>query len=326
MHKIGNPELYLPYISTKPIDIEKLSGVNTIQGRRILKDKLGRKLMFFFTILTIIVLFAIGIGLIIKSLPILSASSISDLFFSSIWAPNAGRFGFLPFIISTLWVTAIAMAIAIPLCLLCAIYLSEYADKKIIRWVNPLMDILAGIPSVIFGIWGVILIVPFVKNYVGPMMNIETTGYTILTGGIVLSVMIFPVMIHILLEVFNTISPNLRNASLSLGATKWQTVKLVVLKKAMPGIISAIVLSLSRAFGETLAVLMVVGNVIAIPTSSLDSGYPLTALIANNYGEMMSIPMYDSALMLSALVLFVIVFIFNIIARVILRRVERKID
>jgi phosphate transport system permease protein len=297
-----------------------------IQKRRILKDRLGRKMMFFFTILTIIILFSIGIGLIIKSLPILIESSISDLFFSSVWAPNSGKFGFLVFIVSTLWVTAIAMAIAIPLCLLSAIYLSEYADKKIIKIVNPLMDILAGIPSVIFGIWGIILIVPFVRNYVAPFMNTESTGYTILTGGIVLSVMIFPVMIHILLEVFNTISPNLRNASLSLGATKWQTVKLVVLKKAMPGIISAIVLSLSRAFGETLAVLMVVGNVTYMPASSLDPGYPLTALIANNYGEMLSIPMYDSALMLSALVLFVIVFIFNIIARVILRRVERKID
>jgi phosphate transport system permease protein len=296
------------------------------QSKRILKDKMGRNMMYSFTILTIIILFAIGLGLIFKSLPILEASSIRDLFFSSLWAPNSGKFGFLPFIISTLWVTAIAMAIAIPLCLLCAIYLSEYADKSIIKWINPLMDILAGIPSVIFGIWGVILIVPFVKDYVAPVFGVETTGYTILTGGIVLSVMIFPVMIHILLEVFNTISPNLRNASLSLGATKWQTVKYVVLKKGMPGIISAIVLSLSRAFGETLAVLMVVGNVIAIPTSSLDSGYPLTALIANNYGEMLSIPMYDSALMLSALLLFVIVFIFNIIARIILRRIERKID
>jgi phosphate transport system permease protein len=297
-----------------------------IQRRRILKDKIGRNMMYSFTILTIIILFAIGIGLIIKSYPILEASSISDLFLSSLWAPNKEKFGFLPFIISTLWVTAIAMAIAIPLCILSAIYLSEYADKSIIKWVNPLMDILAGIPSVIFGIWGVILIVPFVKDYIAPVFGVETTGYTILTGGIVLSVMIFPVMIHILLEVFNTISPNLRNASLSLGATKWQTVKYVVLKKGMPGIISAIVLSLSRAFGETLAVLMVVGNVIAIPTSSLDSGYPLTALIANNYGEMLSIPMYDSALMLSALLLFIIVLIFNIIARIILRRIEKQID
>jgi phosphate transport system permease protein len=297
-----------------------------IQRRRILKDKIGRNMMYSFTILTIIILFAIGIGLIIKSYPILEASSISDLFLSSLWAPNKEKFGFLPFIISTLWVTAIAMAIAIPLCILSAIYLSEYADKSIIKWINPLMDILAGIPSVIFGIWGVILIVPFVKDYIAPVFGVETTGYTILTGGIVLSVMIFPVMIHILLEVFNTISPNLRNASLSLGATKWQTVKYVVLKKGMPGIISAIVLSLSRAFGETLAVLMVVGNVIAIPTSSLDSGYPLTALIANNYGEMLSIPMYDSALMLSALLLFIIVLIFNIIARIILRRIEKQID
>jgi phosphate transport system permease protein len=107
-----------------------------------------------------------------------------------------------------------------------------------------------------------------------------------------------------------------------LGATKWDTIKHVILKKARPGIVAAIVLSTSRAFGETIAVLMVCGNVAKVPTSVFDAGYPIPALIANNFGEMMSIPLYESALMFSALLLFVIIFVFNLISRLILRRLE----
>lgn len=117
----------------------------------------------------------------------------------------------------------------------------------------------------------------------------------------------------------------MREASLSLGATKWQTIKFVVLKKAKPGIIAAIVLGVSRALGETMAVLMVVGNMVQIPKSVFDAAYPLPALIANNYGEMLSIPMYDSALMFSALVLFIIVVVFNVFSRIILSKIEKKL-
>lgn len=293
---------------------------------RLLKDEWGLRSMQALTFCTILLLFLIAFGLFYKSWPILKSNSLSELLFSSDWYPLKGKFGLWPFILSTLWVTGISIFIAVPLCLLSAIYLSEYADKRILKYINPLIDILAGIPSVIFGIWGIIVIVPLVRDYIAPMMGVRSTGYSILTGGIVLSIMIFPIIIHVLMEVFHTISPNLRNASLSLGATKWQTVKYVVLRKAGPGIISAIVLGFSRAFGETLAVLMVVGNVSHIPTSSLDPGYPLTALLANNYGEMMAIPLYDSALLFSSLVLFIIVLIFNIISRIVLLQLESKLD
>ena len=113
--------------------------------------------------------------------------------------------------------------------------------------------------------------------------------------------MIFPIIIHISVEVFNSVPYELREASLALGATKWQTVKHIVMRKAMPGLIAAIVLGLSRAFGETMAVLMVAGNVAKVPSSVLDPAYPLPALIANNYGEMLSVPLYDSALLLASL-------------------------
>ena len=281
--------------------------------------------MLILTYMSILTLFFIFFGLLFKSLPILNTHTFKELFLSSEWFPLKDKFGLLPFIVSTLWVTGISMFIAIPFCILTAIYLSEYANKKLLTWINPLIDILAGIPSVIFGIWGIILVVPFVRDYLAPIFNVTSTGYSILTGGIVLSVMVVPVMIHVLMEVFHTVSKGYKEASLSLGATKWQTVKHVLLKKASPGILSAIVLSLSRAFGETLAVLMVVGNTTKLPNSSFDRGYPLPALIANNYGEMMSIDMYDSALLLASFVLFLIVLFFNVLSRVILSKLERNL-
>ena len=127
-----------------------------------------------------------------------------------------------------------------------------------------------------------------------------------------------------MIEVFDNVPQELRDASLSVGATQWQTIKKVLLRKSVAGIIAATVLAISRAFGETIAVLMVCGNLAQIPHSLFDSGYPLPALIANNYGEMMSIPMYDSALMFAALLLFVIIFLFNAISRIILFRIEKS--
>jgi phosphate transport system permease protein len=137
--------------------------------------------------------------------------------------------------------------------------------------------------------------------------------------------MIIPFILNIMLEVFRSIPDELQEAPLSLGASKWQTIKFVLIKKAFPGIISAMGLGLSRAFGETIAVLMVVGNVVKIPSGVFQPGYPLPALIANNYGEMLSIPMYDSALMFAALVLFFIVLVFNLASRILIVRFEKRI-
>lgn len=292
---------------------------------RLFLDRFTRRAMQFFVWLSVFILAMLGAGLLYKAWPVLVTTPVGVLF-SSEWYPYEGKFGLLPFILSTLWVTGIAVLIAFPLCLLSAIYLSEYANKSVIRWVSPLIDILSGLPSVIFGIWGVIVIVPVIRDYVAPFFGISSTGYSILAGGIVLSIMVFPIAIYILLEVFKTIPDDLRNAALSLGANKWIMIRKVLLRRAMPGIISAMVLSFSRALGETLAVLMVAGNVEKIPHSPLDPGYPLPALIASKYHEVMSIPSYESALMLCAFVLFFIIVLFNIVARFVLGKVEKKIS
>ena len=226
----------------------------------------------------------------------------------------------------SLWVTGVAVVIAIPLCLLSAIYLSEYAPRYIREWTKPLIDLLAGIPSVVYGVWGVLVIVPLIKNYIAPFFGTFSSGYSVLAGGTVLAIMVFPIIIHVSLEVFRCVPYEIREASLSLGATRWQTIKHVVLRKAMPGVIAATVLGLSRAFGETMAVLMVAGNVAKAPSSILDPAYPLPALIANNYGEMLSVPLYDSALLLACLILLLLVLFFNVVARIVLIRVERAIQ
>jgi len=233
------------------------------------------------------------------------------------------QFGFLPFILSTLYVTVTALVFAIPSCILASLYLVEYAPRRLTNALLPIINILAGIPSVIYGIWGLLMVVPLVRDVIAPLFGTESTGYSILAGGMVLAVMVFPLMINLLVEVLRTVPRELREASLSLGTTRWETSLFVVLRKALPGIFAAVILAFSRAFGETIAVLMVVGNVVKIPEGVFDSGYPIPSLIANNYGEMLSIPSYDAALMFAALILLVIIILFNLLSAFILGRLVR---
>jgi phosphate transport system permease protein len=266
----------------------------------------------------------LGVGIALKALPIFDHVTLSEMLTSGEWQPSSGKFGFLPFIVSSLVVTAIGLILMIPFGLLPAIYLTQYAPPRTLKVMRSVIDILAGIPSVIHGVWGVLIVVPLVSVYIAPIFGVDTTGYTILAGGIVLAIATLPFVLHMLLEVFRSIPMELKEASLSLGATYWETIKKVVLRKAFPGIIAAFALGVSKAFGETIAVLMVVGNIVQLPTSMFDAGYPLPALIANNYGEMLSIPMYDAALMFAALVLFIIVLIFNIFSRLAIQRTTQK--
>jgi phosphate transport system permease protein len=291
---------------------------------RKIKDKGARWFMRVMAFSAILILLIIGIMLFLKAYPVIRENSLLKLLSSSNWKPTAGEFGFLPFIISTLYVSAIALIIAFPLSLLSAIYLNSYASEGVRRVIEPVTDLLSGIPPVIYGVWGTITIVPFIARNIAPGFAGSSSGYSVMAGGVVLAVMVIPLMVGLFTEIFNSIPSEMTDASLSLGATKWQTVKRVILRRSLPGIVAVTVLALSRAFGETMAVLMVCGNSIRIPHSLLDACYPLPALIANNYGEMLSIPGYESALMLAALILFVIVFIFNGLSRFTLNRLERR--
>ncbi|HVP91972.1 MAG TPA: phosphate ABC transporter permease subunit PstC [Terriglobales bacterium] len=292
--------------------------------RRLVKDALARHGMSALAALPGLLVLVIVLGLFLKSRAILAVQPLSRLVFGTSWHPLRGEFGLLPFISGTVWVTVTALALAVPVSILTAIYLSEFAPRAVREGARPVVDVLAGLPSVVFGVWGVLVVVPFVGRFLAPLFGVASSGYSVLAAGIVLAIMIFPTVIHISLEVFASIPLSLREASLSLGATRWETVRHVVLRKGSQGILAASALGFSRAFGETMAVLMVAGNVPAVPKSLFDPGYPLPALIANNYGEMMSVPRYDSALMLAALVLLAVVLFFNVLARRILVRAERR--
>lgn len=298
--------------------------MSRFQQIRKLRDRLNVSWMVVVLAIVLFLPFLLGIGLYLQSTMLLSEQSIFRLLFTSKWMPLAGQFGLLGFILSSLMVTALSLMIAGPVCLLTAIHLTQYAKKWVLRFMHPVIDILAGIPSVIYGVWGILVVVPFISRHLAPLFGVQTSGYTMMAGAIVLAVMIIPFILNILIEVFRNIPSELTEASLALGATRWQTIKHVIVRKGFPGIISAMGLGVSRAFGETIAVLMVVGNVAKIPTGVFQPGYPLPALIANNYGEMMSIPMYQSALMFSALVLFVVVMLFNLASRIAIARFETK--
>jgi len=277
---------------------------------------------------------SIALVLLLRAWPILSTKPLERLLLSTTWHPLKGAFGLFPFVTGTLWVTIISMIVAVPPSLLTAIYLAEYAPARTRLMVKPFIELLAGIPSVVYGVWGVLTVVPFVEKTVAPVLSRwlgfislfhadNPTGYGVLAGGLVLAVMVLPIIIAVSEDVIRAVPHGLREASLALGATRWQTVKHVVLRQALPGVVAAIVLGFSRAFGETMAVLMVVGNVPQVPHSIFDAAYPLTALIANNYGEMMSIPLYDAALLGAALILLLVVVAFNLAARLILLRLIR---
>ena len=301
---------------------------------RRLKDRLAERFTALLTTSTVLLVPLIAIALFLRAQPILAAKPLTELLLSTAWHPLKGSFGFLPFIMGTLWVTIGAMIMAVPLSLLTAFYLAEYASDQIRTLTKPLIDLLAGIPSVIYGIWGILIVVPFIEHYVSPTLSRwlgfiplfrtdNPTGYGVLAGSVVLAVMVFPIIIAVTDEVLRAVPTGLREASLALGATRWQTIKHVVLRYALTGVIAAVVLGFSRAFGETMAVLMVVGNVARVPQSIFDAAYPLPALIANNYGEMMSVPLYDAALLGAALILLLVVLAFNLGSRLLLIRLVR---
>jgi len=302
---------------------------------RQFKDRLAEKSFFLLSLMPILLVIAIIVALLLRTRPILEVKSITDLIFGQTWKPLRGQFGFYPFILGTFWVTTVAMLLAVPPSLLTAMYLAEYARSSTRSIMKPLLDLLAAIPSVVYGVWGLLAIVPWVQNHLKPFMSHwlgfiplfssdNPTGYGILAGGIVLAVMVIPFIVAVTFEVMRTVPDGYREAALAMGATRWQTIKSAVIPQVLPGILAGIALGSSRALGETMAVLMVVGNVPNVPTSIFDAAYPLPALIANNYGEMLSIPLYDAALLGAALMLLIIVLFFNILSTIVLNRLTRR--
>lgn len=303
--------------------------------RRRIFELITSKIMLSATLFSSLLVVVIGLALYLKSRPLFATKSFLGIALGNEWHPSAGEFGLKPFIAGTVWVTGLAIVIAMPICILTAIYLAEYATPRIRAIIKPLIDILAGVPSVVYGAWALLVVVPFIANVVGPYAQAHwkripflfteySTGFSILAGGIVLAIMVSPAIISVAEEVLRAVPTDLREVSYAVGATRLETITRVVMRKSLPGLVASVVLGVSRALGETMAVLMVVGNVATSPKSIFDAAYPLPALIANNYGEMMSIPLYDSALLCSALVLMLLVLLFNVVAQIVLARTTRR--
>lgn len=279
-------------------------------------------MIFVIGIILSLPVFIAGI-LVYKAWPLITPG-LGKLLLGGTWAPARGLFGLSPFIVSSLLVTALGVALLIPICLASAIYITQFSRPWLSSVLQSTIDILAGIPSVIFGVWGVLVIVPFVAKWSMAAHAQNTTGYSVLAGALVMAAATLPFVLNMLIELFQSVGADLKESTLAMGASTWQMVRDVVIRKCRPGIIAAFTLGVSRGFGETIAVLMVVGNVVQMPHHFFDAGYPLPALLANNYGEMMSIPKYDAALMLSALVLLVIVAGFNYLGHQIIGHYQRK--
>lgn len=283
----------------------------SLKTRRVWVDRISSGWTGICIVILLLLPLAVGLGLVIKSLPILRIYSLKSLLGSAAWSPMEGQFGFYAFILGSVWVTLLSFILSAPVCLLSAIYLTQYAPRWLKQGMYFVIDVLAGIPSVVYGVWGVLVVVPFIGKHLAPAFGASSTGYSLLAGGIVLAIMVIPYTLNMLIEVFGSIPVELKEASLSVGATYWESIKWILLRQGKSGIIAAVGLGISKALGETIAVLMVVGNVVQIPHSVFQPAYPLAALLVNNYGDMMSVPLYDAALMGSALILFVIIVLFN---------------
>ncbi|MHC1576453.1 MAG: phosphate ABC transporter permease subunit PstC [Methanosarcinaceae archaeon] len=294
----------------------------SVQTDKELKDVVWKWVLLLCGLTVAGILIIIILTLIGKSLPILAQEPLQEIFLSSLWDPESGRFGLLSMIFGTLIVTTLSMVISVPVAILCSIYLAEYASKRGARMLQALIDILAGIPSVVFGMCAILVLVPLVRDVVGPFFGQETTGFCVLTASLTLAIMVLPIMISLSTTSMRAMPREIKEIAMALGSTRWQMVKHVMLRGSLPGILSAILLGFGRAFGETMAVAMVIGNMVRVPSSPFDPAVTLPSLIATTYGEMMSIPLYDSAVMLAALVLVIIVVMFNVIARLLTRRAK----
>ena len=257
----------------------------------------------FSSLLFLSIIFAFILG---EGLPLFYKVGTGNIIFGFTWAPTKGFFGIFPMIVSSYMVTLGALIFGAPLALGCATYLSEYASKRMKLFLKPALELLAGIPSVVYGFLGVVYIVPLIREYLGG------PGFSILATSIVLGIMILPTIISISFDSLMSVPATYREASIAMGATKWQTIYSVVLPAARSGILASFILGMGRAVGETMAVIMVAGNALRIPMSLLD---PLRTLTSNIALELAyASGDHRNALFSTGVVLLTIIMILNFIA------------
>ncbi|HEX2970842.1 MAG TPA: phosphate ABC transporter permease subunit PstC [Tepidisphaeraceae bacterium] len=247
-----------------------------------------------------------------EGVPIIAKVGIKRFIFSSDWYPLEGEFGIFPMIVGSIAVTLGAMVIGVIFGLGCAIFLTRFCPPRMVSFIKPSIELLAGIPSVVYGFMGVAILVPFIRDYLGG------PGLSVLAASIVLGVMTLPTITSISVDALQAVPKSFAEGSIALGATEWQTTHMVVLKAARSGIVAAVILGMGRAIGETMAVIMVAGNNIDIPQSILDPVRTLTSNIALEMGY--AAGDHRKALFATGVTLFVIIMVLNTVALAVSRR------
>jgi phosphate transport system permease protein len=253
-------------------------------------------------------------------------------FFGSDWDPVSGSFGAVPFIYGTIVSSVVALVIAVPLAVAVAVFVTEMCPRGLRKPIAYATELLAAIPSVIYGLWAIFILVPLLRTHINPILTKllgwtglfagPDYGYSMFAAGVVLAIMITPIISSIAREVLSVVPQQQREAALALGATRWEMVRMAVLRNARAGILGAIILGLGRALGETMAVTMVIGNNPHVAKSLLAPGYTMASMIANEFAEATD-DLYKSALMEVGLALFIVTIIVNILAGLMVWTVTR---
>ncbi len=254
----------------------------------------------------------ITLFIFVEGLPVLTKAGLGNFLLSVHWAPTKGHFGIFAMIVSSVVATLGALAVGVPLGLACAVVLAELATPTLRLILKPAVELLAGIPSVVYGFLGVIILVPLIRDHLGG------AGLSLLAAALILGVMILPTVISISIDAIRAVPVTYREASLALGATQWQTIHRVVLPAARSGIVTAVILAMGRAVGETMAVIMVAGNALRLPSSLLSSVRTLTSNIALELGYASGD--HRAALFATGLVLFAVILVLNGVASLLRRQ------
>ena len=293
-------------------------------------DKIFRTLVLIAAASILIIVAAIFVMMANSAMPTLERFGFG-FFVGSEWKPAQENFGALPFIYGTVVSSLIAVLLAVPVSLGIAIFLVEQAPVKVARPIAFMVELLAAIPSVVYGLWGIFVLAPLIRNYLGPFLQGwfgflpifqgRLTGIGMLTGAIILALMITPIVTAVVRDVLEAVPTTQREAALALGATKWETTT-IVLGNAASGIAGAVVLGLGRAIGETMAVTMVIGNSPQISASLFEPANTIASLLAANFAEATD-KIYLSALIEIGLVLFLVTFVVNAFAKLLILSVAR---
>jgi phosphate transport system permease protein len=277
-----------------------------------IKEKIIEKLLLLIALSSILILGLIAFFIFEEGIPLIWKVGPRTFILGERWVPSQGSFGIFPMILSSFWVTFGALLLGVPLGLACTIFLCEWIPPAAGLVLRPTIHLLAAIPSVIYGFWGLIVIVPLVRNYLGG------PGLSILSGSMILGFMILPTIISISEDSLKALPPSYKQGGFALGATHWQTIWRVLIPAARSGIVTSIILGMGRAIGETMAMIMILGNAVKIPGSFLDSARTLTTNIGIEMGYASGD--HRQALFATGVVLFLIIMILNSLAIALSRR------